>query len=243
MKSLLRISILFSLLLIASTARSQVLISLLFGEKLNSDKIEFGLVGGFNWSDLNGLDNTKYLSNFNLGFYFHFKVHPNSYISTGVLVKSALGATGLPTYPIDIAEFDSVFVDGKLTKKIKYFHVPILYQYRIKQIVYFEAGIQVGLRSAAQDIFTKSDFGGDVEYIRNTRKEFAPLDIGLLGGFGFKFRKKPKSMSIGLRYYHGLIDVSKVEGSSFQNSSIYLFFKVPIGVGKEKKVEVIEVIN
>ena len=218
----------------ATTARSQVVISLLFGEKLNSEKIEFGLIGGFNWSNLNELQEATALTSFNLGFYFHFKVAENSYLSTGVLVKSDLGATGMDTYPIGEADFDSVFVEGKLTKQISYFHVPILYHYRIKNRVYFEAGIQAGLRGSARDIFTKSEFGGDLEYIRNTRSEYTVLDAGLLGGFGVKFKQQTKSMSMGLRYYHGLVNVSTLENETLKNSSIYLFFKIPIGVGKEK---------
>ena len=37
-----------------TTAHSQVLISLLLGDKLNSDKIEFGLDGGLNWLKIFG---------------------------------------------------------------------------------------------------------------------------------------------------------------------------------------------
>ena len=233
MNNLTRAGILLVLLLTANTARSQVVISLLFGEKLNSEKIEFGLIGGFNWSNLNDLEEAKALTNFNLGFYFHFKMAENSFISTGVLVKSDLGATGLDTYSIGEPDFDSVFVNGKLTKQISYFHVPVMYHYRFKNRFYLEAGVQAGLRASARDIFTKEEFGGDLEYIRNTRTEYTALDAGLLGGFGIKFKQQTKSMSMGLRYYQGLVDVSTVDNVSFKNSSIYLFIKIPIGVKGE----------
>ena len=230
MNNLAKTAIFIILVFTANTARSQVVISLLFGEKLNSDKIEFGLIGGFNWSELYDLEEASALTNFNLGFYFHFKVAENSFLSTGVLVKSDLGTTGMETYQIGEPDFDSVFVDGKLTKRIAYFHVPILYQYRFKDRFYLEGGIQAGLRTSAQDIFTKSEFGGDLEYIRNTRSEYTVLDAGLLGGFGIKFKQQPKSMSMGLRYYYGLVNVSTIENTTLKNSSIYLFIKIPIGV-------------
>ena len=52
-------------------ARSQVLMSLIFGDKLNSPNIEFGLDGGVNFSSISNLD-SDYKRDFNLGFYFDF---------------------------------------------------------------------------------------------------------------------------------------------------------------------------
>ena len=51
-------------------AHSQVLISILFGDKLNSDKLEFGLQGGFNLTYLRGISESKGQNNWELGFYF-----------------------------------------------------------------------------------------------------------------------------------------------------------------------------
>ena len=50
------------LLFLVSIARTQVLISILLGDKLNSGKIEFGLEGGANWSTIKNLDGAKNLS-------------------------------------------------------------------------------------------------------------------------------------------------------------------------------------
>lgn len=232
-----RLILLMLFLVLASTARSQVLISLIFGEKLNSNKVEFGLIGGLNWSNLQEIESATTLRTFNLGFYFHLLMKNNSYFGTGVLVKSDMGATGMDTYPVGDADLDSVFVDGTLTKRIGYFHIPLLYHYRIKNRVYFEGGVQIGLRINGYDIFTKSAYGGDLEYIRNTRDEYTTFDGGLLGSFGVKFKDKPKSMSMGLRYYYGLADINKIPETSLRNSSLYLFVKIPIGVGDEPPVE------
>src|SRR5512133_3675595 len=78
------------------TANSQVLISLLVGDKLNSEKLKFGLDGGVNWSNISNLDPAKYKAHFNLGFYFDFLLKEKTrwYLHTGVLVKSSMGAQG-----------------------------------------------------------------------------------------------------------------------------------------------------
>ena len=44
---------------------------------------------------------------YKLSSYFHFKMAENAYISTGVLVKSDVGGTGMPTYAIGDPDFDS----------------------------------------------------------------------------------------------------------------------------------------
>jgi hypothetical protein len=233
MKIKFKVAILAILAISTSTsAKSQVLISVLFGDKLNSEKIEFGLKGGFNQSYFSEPSEAEGLNNFNLGFYFHFQLKENSYLSTGVLVKSTLGARGMSTYPIGDADFDSVFIDGELIKKVHYFHVPLMWQQRFNQRWYLEGGFQVGLRSKAEDIFELEDsFGGDLNYESDTRDNYKRLDFGLVGGVGYKWKQLPKSVSSGINYYYGLTDISKVVGETYQNSSIYIYIKVPVGSG------------
>ncbi len=221
---------------LSAQAKGQVLISLLFGEALNTPKIEFGLVGGFNRSWLYDIEGSEGLNSFNIGFYFHIMLKENSFLSTGVLVKSNVGARGMPTYSIGDADFDSVFVDGELTKQINYFYVPIMYQQRFKNRWYVEGGIQLGLRNKAYDIFTLEDaFGGDLDYKRDTRDDYKYLDAGLIAGVGYKLKKRLKSSAVGINYYYGLMNISKVEGQKMKNSALYVYFKLPIGAGMKEQ--------
>ena len=61
----------------AQQANGQILITLLLGDKLNSEGLEFGLEGGVNGSNLNGLETRNPLVNFNLGFYFDILIKEN----------------------------------------------------------------------------------------------------------------------------------------------------------------------
>ncbi len=237
MKSLLKLSVIAVLLTLSAQVKGQVLISLLFGEALNTDKIEFGLVGGFNRSWIYDIEDSKGLNNFNLGFYFHFmlKNNPNSFLSTGVLVKSNVGASGMPTYPIGEADFDSVFADGELTKQINYFYVPILYQQRFKNRWYLEGGFQLGLRNKAYDFFEIEAFDGDVSYKVDARDDYKHLDAGLMAGVGYKLKKRLKSSAVGINYYYGLMNISNVPDQKIKNSALYVYFKLPIGAGMKDK--------
>ena len=225
------------LILSASPIRTngQILITLLLGDALNSEKVEFGLLGGFNRSYINDITDSEGLNNFNLGFYFHINLLENSYLSTGVLVKSNVGARGMQTYPIGDPEFDDVYSAAEMIKKIHYFYVPVLWQQRFNNRWYLEGGFQLGLRNKANDIFRlENTYGGELNYKRNVKDEYKHLDGGLLGGVGYKFRKQTKSMSVGVNYYYGLSNVSLLEDVKIRNSSIYIYIKVPIGIRSDK---------
>jgi hypothetical protein len=237
MRKYLKLLVVSLCLLFSSTVRAQILISLIFGETLNTDEVEFGLIGGFNRSYMYDIGESEGLNNFNLGFYFHILLKNNSYLSTGVLVKSNVGATGMPTYALGDADFDSLYHDGTLTKKIGYFYVPILFHQRFSNRWYLEGGFQLGLRSKAKDIFEVEALDGDLSYTRNVKNEYKHLDAGLAGGIGYKFKKQIKSLAVGINYYYGLMNVSEVPDMKIRNSSIYLYVKVPIGAGGKTEEE------
>jgi len=233
MKKLYKIVLVLFVLATPATVNAQVLISLLFGDALNTEKIEFGLIGGFNQSYVRTISDAEALNNFNIGFYFHIQMMKSSYLSTGVLVKSNVGATGMPTYPIGDPDFDEVYGEGVLTKKIPCFYVPILWHQRFNQRWYIELGPQLGLIHQPTDIFKVEDFGGDLEYTTDTRGQYQYIDFGFYGGVGYKLAKKQKSTSLGIGYYIGVVDVSKDAYQDIKNSSLYVFCKIPIGVGKD----------
>jgi hypothetical protein len=231
MKKLAKTTLLALLLFVSPMLKAQVLISLLFGEALNTPRIEFGMVGGLNRSYLTGLSGSEGLNHFNLGFYFHVNIKNNSFISTGVLVKSNVGATGMNVYSTGIAEIDTIYKDGTLTKKISCFYVPILYHHRFNNRWYLEAGPQAGLRTKATDIFEKSTDDSDLRLTTDVKDEYTRLDFGLTAGAGYKFKKELKSMAVGINYYYGLVDVNKNPDVSMQNASLNFYMKIPIGLG------------
>jgi len=237
MKAILKLCFIFLFISFSTTSKAQILISLLFGDALNTEEIEFGLITGLNTSWILDIEESSSLHNFHLGFYFHINMFESSYLSTGVLVKSNVGASGMSTYPVGDPEFDDVFADGELTKKINYFYVPIMWHQRFNNRFYLEGGLQLGLRSKVYDYFDLEDtHGGDLEYKRDVRDEIEAFDGGLVAGMGYKFKKQIKSMAVGVNYYYGLNDCSKVSDVTIKNSSVYVYCKIPIGAKpKEKK--------
>lgn len=225
------------LLVSINSARTQVLISILLGDKLNTGKIEFGLDGGANWSTIKNLDGAKSLTGFNLGFYFDFKLkNPSWMLNTGVIVKSNMGADELPVYSVGNPNLDNAFTGGKVTRKINYFNVPIMMKYSFKNHIYLKAGTQLGLRYKAFDEFKNSvNEEDDLKYKFEIKDQFHPLDAGLAIGAGYRLMKG-NGMNVGVQYYLGLIDIRVDDTSPNQfNRVLYLTAGIPIGKNPKKK--------
>ena len=225
----------FTLIILSFTSNSQVLISLLLGDKLNSDGLEFGLEGGMNMTNINGFDDTKMLGNFNLGFYFDIRMKDQWSLYTGVQVKSNFGMRDLSEGDLEFLEAEIEDEEGKYSQKISSFMVPFLAQYKFKNYFYVEAGPQLGLVYKGWVEFTSDEDNRDI-VIKDYNDDLLNwINAGVAVGTGYKLMKG-EGWTVGVRYYQGLTNVFKGRSGSIHNS---LHFKVniPIGAGsaKEKK--------
>lgn len=219
----------------STVVNGQVLISLLLGDKLNTGKIEFGLDGGLNYSRLTSYNQFKYRPNFNLGFYFDIKTkNPHWLFHTGVMVKSSVGANDLPIYDLKDSTLNATFKDGRLDRTMNYFFVPVLMKYRFDSGIFFEGGIQLGLRTKVKDVFTADKAQGEMKYTVVISDQYKRIDAGLSGGIGYHLMKG-NGMNLCLNYYYGLTNCSAdSEAPAQHNSTLYMLVGIPIGVGKAK---------
>ena len=228
------------LLLVGYSAQSQVLISLLLGDKLNSDKIEFGLDTGFNWSRINNLDSNSSLRTFNLGFYFDILLNEKWSFNTGVLVKSQLGADKLNVNDLEFLEITPEIEEGDYSQRLSYFLVPTLMRYNFPNRMYLEGGAQFGLMYKASVEFNSEIDGKDIRIREYNDDKINRIDAGISAGLGYRLSPR-KGMSVGLRYYYGFVNTYKgISGTN--NSSLFVKFTIPVGTGgkKAKKTDKIE---
>jgi hypothetical protein len=218
---------------------SQVLITLLLGDKLNSPNIEFGLDGGVNFGSIANLENSKMLPMFNLGFYFDIKLKNQLMLHTGVIVKSTQGADQLDIYSLDNPTLDTAFANGYVTRKVNQFSVPILLKYRFGNYFHVEAGPMLALRSKGYDTFkNKVKDEDDLSYKVDIADNYKRIDAGIMVGAGFKISKIPKTTQFGIRYYYSFVDpVKDNPGKAQYFSSLYLYCSIPIGVNSPDKTK------
>ncbi len=224
------------LCLFSLTGQAQVLISLLFGEKLNSPNIEFGLEGGANWSHISGIESNGYVGKLNLGFYFNFRLKNQLFLNTGLLVKSSLGTGGLTENDLLLTGNEPFFLDGerldgRYSQILEYFIVPALVKYRFENHFYVAAGPQFGLLYNAYVEFKNRDRSLDARIRDNNTGHFNRFDMGATGALGYVLRGG-EGMTIGVKYYYGFLNVyQNVPGTN--NSSFFAHVNIPIGAGKE----------
>lgn len=232
-----KVLLLSAILLSSRTADAQIIISLLFGEALNTGRVEFGLDGGLNLASVDGIDGAKNLTAWNLGFYFDIKFNnPAWMVHTGVIVKSTPGAENLPLYPLSDANLDSAFRGGSVTTTLQYFNVPIMLKYKFRNNFFVEGGTVLGLLRKASDKFTNSvQEKEDLTYERNVKDAYHPLDAGVMIGVGYRLLGGD-GMNLGVRYYHGLVDTYIDDSTPNQyNRALYFTVGIPIGAGNDAK--------
>ncbi|SHJ73144.1 Outer membrane protein beta-barrel domain-containing protein [Reichenbachiella agariperforans] len=223
------------LLMIQTVSHGQVLISLLLGDKLNSDKLEFGLTTGVTLSQMDGVAHDANLPTFNLGFYFDIKMKNAWSFAPSCLMLAKMGGKGLASYPVGDPDMDAVLSKGSVNRQLAYIQLPLMLRYRLKNRIYFNAGPQVGLLRSAIDEFkvSSSQYEGTIDY--DIASGFKKLDAGATTGIGFSLREE-KSMNFGLNYYYGLVDIqSGGDDSGYYNRAWYFYLTIPIGVSKGKK--------
>jgi len=235
------------LLMSVTMVKSQVLLSLIFGDKLNSEGVEFGMNGGFNLSYIRGIAESKGMNNWELGFYFDILAKKKTpwYIVTGVYVKSNVGGRNIPLdYPGNPVINDSVYngfvnAKGSVTKKFNTFYVPMNLRYLSKSGIFIEGGAQVGLVFKTHDIYTAEIDDNTLKYAEDRKVKdnglYKWFDGGVNGGIGYKF-KKGLGTKIGVWYYVGLTNIYKNDlGPKAYNSSLYVLATIPIGKKKAEK--------
>lgn len=212
------------------------MISLVFGDDLNSQYIEFGLEGGLNVSNISNMESSDPNPGFNLGFYFDVisKKNPHWMINTGVIVKSPMGANKLPVYSLNNEQLDAAFEGGHVNRELRYFNVPILLKYKFDNNIFVKAGPQASLLAKAFDEFIKEVDGDKLRYKNNIRDRIHVVDAGLFFGAGYRLMGG-NGMNLGIQYYLGLVPVMKGDEPKQYNRSLYVTLGIPIGKGKAAK--------
>ena len=220
---------------ISQFARSQVLISILFGDKLNTDAIIFGLHVDYSWNKMTSVEPQDALGRLNLALFFNFRLNDQWRIGAEALAKYTRGGKGIAIYPLsDPALYDQfAAAEGTVERRINYVGLMTSIEYNIERSWYIEAGPQLALRTKAKDIFTAKTHDGELELTRDISDEVARWEFSVITGAGYKFGKGT-GMALGIRYNWGLTDVMKTTVSSEQNRGFYVVSNIPIG--RKKKV-------
>jgi hypothetical protein len=232
MRCLKRIVVLAICYFTTVPTHSQVLISILFGDKLNTDKMTFGLVLGNAWNSLTDYPTVDAQSNLNLGIFLTFKLKERLFLQFDALAKYKMGAKGLPVYTLGDATLDTIYQHGSLQRSISYLALNTSLQYRIWKYLNVEAGPNVGLRIKAMDLFHADHELGEQLFEKDMKEATTRFDFGLATGTSWQF-SKGKGLKIGVRYYWGLVDLYSADEGTNATRSFQINLYIPIGGKKQ----------
>jgi len=216
-----------------TSARSQVLIALVFGDKLNTPNIEFGLNVGANFSKLSNYPDANTKSGLNLGLYFNFKLSDHLYLHPEMQFLNQMGTKGIDKryLPPDFVWQDESL---KTWSEMTYFTLIFLPRYKLTNQLYFEAGLYGSFLTSSNDYFrVNPDDNSELQLKNNSRDEKTHFDAGVHVGLGYKFGKG-EGMNLSLRYSNGFVNTVQDAGQEAEyNKGFHVQLGIPIGVGKE----------
>ena len=225
-------------LMAPKVAQGQVLIALLLGDKVTSEKFHLGLNVGVNGAQLDGID-SKMRTGLNLGIIGEWRFARTWYLQPEILPFYYAGASGLPaSYFPAPPEVEDVITDPEVRARLKYFAIPVLLKFGVaNDRLLIGAGPQVGfLLSSTATYKGESTNGNKVSVDQDIGESTESTDAGVVFNLEWKVRGG-FSPSVNVRYYLGLKDTVKDNpGDAVYNRVLSALLTVPIG-GDPSEVE------
>ncbi len=227
------------ILFVSLSAQSQVIVSLIFGDALNSPNTQFGLDIGANGSSVTNYDIAGFTGGLEAGMFFNWKYADKLALYSGVMVNSNRGFSGDETLvdPEYDPEIESGYEYRYMKTRLVYVGAHSSIRYYLSPSFSLAGGVNVSLRTKQDnEVHYKKD-EADLGVKYSVKNEFLPIDMGPMFTFIYQF-KKGKGMSINAKAYYGLLDIA-TEVPGYQNS---YFFELTAGIliGAAKPDEMVD---
>ena len=222
------------LMIPARDAGAQVLIGLLFGDKVSTEKFHLGINVGANFANLSGIDGTKARTGFIFGLLGEWRFAENFYLQPELLPFYAAGAKNLPPEGLDIPELDPLVTDKKRQRQTNYFAIPVVVKYgAMNRRLHLGVGGQIGFLTSATDRY-EGVVENRITIENDIEEHLAGTDAGLV--FHVEYKMAPSyGTGINVRYYLGLTDTIKDNpGDAVYNRIFSVFVSVPLGNAPEQ---------
>ena len=236
MTSISRLLTVIGVCLLPMFGNSQILLSLLFGDKLNSDGLSFGIHGDYSFNKMSNMAGDKSLRSLNLGLFFTWHFSDQWHLNLEMLPKYKRGMRNLPVYAVESDSLNTLFTEGHIDRRIKYLTLPVTGQYMLSNGLFAELGPQLSFRLKARDLLSTSLEDGTLSLEKNIDDQIHRWDIGWLAGLGYRFTKS-KLIAVGVRYQGGFSDVEKSIAGKQQHQQWGVYCNLPMGKTKPRLSE------
>jgi len=222
------------LLSFSAVSHSQILISLLFGDKLNTPNMDFGLDVGGNMSRLTNLDQSSFSPGMHFGVYLNIRMSDHFYLNPSFYPTYQLGGRKYPVYLTNDANLDAFIDEYEITRNLKYSSLPVILKYKFNNYIFIGAGPQFGFLRKALDkhFFERED--NSLDYYTDILDQMKRLDAGITAGVSAKLNKGT-SVTLSFRYYQGFLNTTKNStGEEIRNRNFQFSIGIPVkGVNRD----------
>ncbi len=226
-----RAGLLITSLLCSATLQAQVIMSLLFGDKLNTDELAFGIHLDYGSTKPTNLSSGNGFSSFNIGLFMNYKLNEHWHINGEAMAKWKKGAEDLDPYSLGDAALDQAFADGQYQRTIGYLGLPVTVQYYAAPRWFIESGPSVALRLKAVDLFRADKPQGALIFDNGSKDRTNAWDLGMLFGTGTTMGKG-HDILVGLRYSLGFSDAFTDMDGRQAHRGWNVYANIPIGRAK-----------
>lgn len=228
------------LLPLAAPLQAQVLIGMLFGEKLATPTFNMGFEIGLNFATLNGLPGAERMNRTVFGLFGDWRFSEHFHLGAAFLPAAGRGANGLaPAFTGDPG-IDSQVVGTTMSRSLGYIEVPVLLKWAPKRETGLRIGVgpSIGFVTGATDRYAASTAAGS-EYVleRDIGDDLPDVDLGL----SVEAEWRLWMLAIAARYTHGFTDMRAAGTAAAVHSRvltgtgrIYLGRKKAGGTGGQK---------
>jgi hypothetical protein len=218
-------------------AQGQVLLGILFGDKLANERFHIGLNVGANLADLSGIDGSKLKPGLMLGLVAEWRIAGNFYLQPELLPFFWAGAKGMSP-PLENAPppLDTLVAERSAQRNLSYFEIPVIVKYAaLRNRLHFGAGPQVGFLLSGTDVF-EGVINREITVKEDIKDELNSFDAGVAFQIEYKLQEGPFAASLSARYFLGLTDTIKDNpDDAVYNRVFSVFGSIPIGGGSDEE--------
>jgi hypothetical protein len=207
------------LALAARPASGQVLIGMLAGGALSSERFNIGFDIGMSFSTLTGLGDAERKTAALFGLFADWRFSERLHLGVGLIPISGAGAAGLAPRPIGDPALDSLVAGGTMTRSLGTVDIPVVLRFAPKPLTGPRIGVggQLSFVTGATDRYEATGpTGVPVVIEEDIGDRIAGVDAGLALDLEWRW----SLLAIGVRYYHGLTDLGLGAGGAPSHSRV-----------------------
>ena len=213
-----------------------IVLGMLFGDKLASETFNIGFEIGANLATVSGLDGASRAPGPLIGLFGSWRFSEHYHLFTGVLPLSSKGATDAEPIALNDPQLDPLVSAGRMDRDLSYVDIPVIFQLAQRRDGGVRVGVgpQIGILLSAKDRYAGTTAQGTAAVIEQDIEDSTErFDAGVAVDAEYRFSGFP--LAIGLRYYHGLADVTRGSGPATHNRVLSGSGRISLGAQKKPK--------